>query len=686
MKPDSFLRFFNELKRRRVFRGIVVYGASTLILLEAAQNICNAFGVEAVPKWFIWLLGIGFIGSLWFSWIYDVTPGGIIRTAPSTDEKVPIRSQKLRTYKATTFLSVIIIIGLLSFRIIDDVHTKKIGRLEKSIAVLPLSDVNLKSSEVLTFEFMGHEITSCLVKVKDYRVVPWEDTRKYPRGGKSYTKMGNELSAAILVDWKPFDTRTEKHLLVDLISVDDESLLWSENYIIEGEWTGSTICKYSRKISKKITKKLKTYLTLEERELISEMPVSAKASMLTSIGEAMTQDTWEMIQTSNAVFDTVKSDYTDSISFIEGIEYFTEAILDDSTFAQAYAQRAKARLWGIRAKHIDISELGKCKEDIAIALALNPELPEAHVAMGFYYGYGLGEYNQALAWFKKAAEAKPDNYEYLFYLSRIHIGLGNWEEARILSDKVFESNPRNTLFFTNLGIIYLYLHDFSKALECQDKAIELKPEWYVPYIHKIVTYSSLGNIAGARTVILEAEKKTGKEYHSIIAELDLYERKYTRAIENIEKAKTEEFRDYYDSDGDIYLLKAKIYKHAGKPMQAKEYYELAVDYFKNLIMFDPVNVYAHSNLGVAYAGIGMNQEAIENGKKALELMKYKEDVISDPFHLYNVIQTYAIIGENESALNLIKELLDSKSLFTPVFVKYDPDMKNLIHDPIFINP
>ena len=75
MKPDSIYQLVQELKRRRVFRGIIVYGASTLILLEAAQNISNVFGLETAPKWFVWLLGIGFLGSLWSYFGYHFISG-----------------------------------------------------------------------------------------------------------------------------------------------------------------------------------------------------------------------------------------------------------------------------------------------------------------------------------------------------------------------------------------------------------------------------------------------------------------------------------------------------------------------------------------------------------------------------------------------------------------------------------
>src|SRR5210317_1632778 len=111
MKPDKIQDFVQELKRRRVFRGIIVYGASTLVLLESGEIVFNTAGIENVPMWYIIVLGAGFLVSLWFSWIYDITPQGIIKTEYAKDHAVPIPQLKLKTYRFTTFLSVLIIIG-----------------------------------------------------------------------------------------------------------------------------------------------------------------------------------------------------------------------------------------------------------------------------------------------------------------------------------------------------------------------------------------------------------------------------------------------------------------------------------------------------------------------------------------------------------------------------------------------
>ncbi len=680
MKHDSIHRFVHELKRRRVFRGIVVYGASTLILLEAADNICTAFGIDGTPRWFIWLLGIGFFGSLWFSWIYDITPGGIVKTEPATPDKVPIPNKKIKTYKLTSFLSVVIIVGLLSFKIVDVVTINNIGKLEKSIAVLPLTDDDLLSKNLDRYQFIGHEITSRLVNVKDYRVIPWEETRKYTRISPDYTRIGQDLSAAILVNWKPYETGIENRLYVDLISAIDEKLLWSRSYKIKGDWQISEICRCSRKISKKITRKLKTFLTLEERALVDEQSLSAKASWFMYKGNAATLDTWEMIQTGNDVNQRAEENYFDSIGFDRAIRYYTEAIEEDSTFARAYANRAKAKLWGIRATYYDKNMLDECRQDIRVAFGLDKVLPEAHLAMGLYYYYGLGDHKLAHVYIDKAVDLRPNDIEYIFYLSKINSSLGNWNQVQPLADRVFEMNPRNALYLTNLGTIYLYLQKFSRSQECQDKAIKLTPEWYGPYVNKVLLLISIGDVIEARAVVHTGKNNTGKDFYKILAELDLYEGKYSSAVKNIEKVTSTESKDLRETEGDTYLLKAKIYKHAGNLEQGKKYYELAIDYYLDQSMFNPDAYSAFSKLGIAYAGIGMKQKAIQSGLKAIELLNERADAIEEPYIKYNLIKIYAMLNENETAMHLLKELLNRNPPFLIEYVKLDPDMKHLSDD------
>jgi len=687
MKPDTINKFVQELRRRRVFRGIVVYGASVLVLFEAATNLAQVFGRDSAPPWFLWLLGIGFIVSLWFSWVYDITPGGIRKTEPESEKQVPIPKKEVRIYQTTTFVSVILIIGLVSYNIIDHNNAKQIKALDKSIAVLPYDDPSLSPSQARIYEFVGQELTSSLWKIEDYRVIPWDECRKYVRRNKNFAQVGEELRVCILVQWAPYETEVNKHLSIELISAQDADLIWSDTYPIKGSWA-EEVRRLSNKISKRITRKLRTYLTPYERALLGEERVSAQASLYASLGNAYTQDAWTQSVTGRLDDDGQTNAYTDSISFDRAIKFYTDAIKEDPSFAEAYANRAKAKLMGIRARFYDNSVLDESREDIEMAFSLEEDLPEAHISMGFYYFYGIRKYKLATVHFEKANELRPNSTEYQFYLSKIYSALGKWREVLVLSDKVFESNTQNALYYTNLGIAYQYLKEFSKADQSQDRAVRLMPQWYAPYINKAHCQLLRGEIAEARASLVDGIENSAKNFNRFLAEINLYDGNIVRAAQQIEFASDQERKDLQESPGDAHLIKAKIYKHAGHADPARENYRLAAAYYENRLEMDPKDYYAHSRLGLAYAGLGNKQQAIENGQQALDLGMENYSATEFPFLLYDMALTYTICNEYKSALNTLEELMAIHSLFTLDFIKIDPDLKPLLNQPGFqdLNP
>jgi len=686
MKPDKINRFVQELKRRRVFRGIVVYGATTLVLLEAATNLAQSFGRESAPRWFVVLLGVGFFGSLWFSWVYDFTPGGIRKTDPESPKKVPIPNKEIRIYQTTTFISVLLIIGFISYHIITDPKANHIKSLEKSIAVLPFQDPSLSPVQARIYEFVGQELTSCLVKVKDYKIVPWEDCRTYMRRNKELSQVGEDLRVCILLLWRPYETGKNRQLSIELISAKDADLILSETYPINGPWA-EEVRRLSSKISKKITRKLRIYTTPQERALMGEQKVSAQASLYASLGDAYTQDAWTRSETGN-YGSGEREAFTDSISFGKAIEYYSEAINEDPAFAEAYANRAKAKLMGIQARFFDRSVLDESRADIEHAFDLEEDLPEAHVAMGFYYYYGIREYELAAVSFEKACELRPNYTEYLFYLSKIYATLGNWREVRVLSDKVFESNSQNALYYNNLGLSYQYLNEPSKADLSFDRAINSLPGWYASYINKAICQTFRGQIAEARATLIEATENSGKSFNRFLAELYLYEGNYVSAAQQIEYATDQEFKDLEESQGVAFLIKAKIHTYAGHSDLARENFGLAASYFEEQLKENPEDYFAHSRLGIVYAGLGNKQKAVEHGQKAVLLGSQNYSAVGFPYILYDMAVTYTKCNDNDSAISTLNELLNTHSLFTIDYIKIDPDFYPLLNQPGFkdLNP
>jgi tetratricopeptide (TPR) repeat protein len=188
----------------------------------------------------------------------------------------------------------------------------------------------------------------------------------------------------------------------------------------------------------------------------------------------------------------------------------------------------------------------------------------------------------------------------------------------------------------------------------------------------------MGEISVARSVAREARVNTGKDYSRILAELDLYEGDYASAVRHIERDREEDINSQANFERDELLVKAEIYKYALKPIQAREYYGLAEEYYSDQVKFDTEDYHSYSKLGIAFAGLGQVQMAIESGQKGLELARMEYSAVIYPDILYNMAQTYALAGDNTSALLTIKELLATKSPYTSEFIKLDPDMKHLL--------
>ncbi|MEA3460588.1 MAG: hypothetical protein U9R49_01835, partial [Bacteroidota bacterium] len=183
-------------------------------------------------------------------------------------------------------------------------------------------------------------------------------------------------------------------------------------------------------------------------------------------------------------------------------------------------------------------------------------------------------------------------------------------------------------------------------------------------------------------------ENSGKRFNRFLAELHLYEGNFVNAAQQIESATEQEFKDLQESQGDAFLVKAKIYNYAGIADLARENFNLAKAYFEAQLKNDPENYYAHSKLGLAYAGLGNKLLAIEYGQKAFLLGTQTYSAVAFPYILYDMAVTYTISGEYESALITLEELLAVHSLYTLDYIKIDPDLNPLLNEPGFkdLNP
>jgi tetratricopeptide (TPR) repeat protein len=370
----------------------------------------------------------------------------------------------------------------------------------------------------------------------------------------------------------------------------------------------------------------------------------------------------------------------ESISFNSAIQTYDKAIKDDPLFAQAYAKRAIARSWGYYTGQLDSIQIPKCLEDINKAIKIDKDLPDIQVAFGFYYYYCKMDLEKALEYFKHAAGKSPEDFEPLFYMAMVYRRKADWVKSQNLIKKIIALDPQDALCLTNIGLTYGYFHNYDSALMFHQKAIDVLPVWSSSYRNKLETIiMKNSNIYEARTLLDTAIHKTGEKFKDFEILLDIYERKYSDALKESEKLHLSDLK----FKGIKYLYQAEINGYLKNSENAGIYYDSALVSFGNDLKKDKNNPEIHSYLGIAHAGIKNKAKAIEEGKRAVDLIKYNNFDKNDM--IVNLARIYTMVGEYDLAVSTIEYLLQTElnipSSLSVNLLQLDPVWKPILNIP-----
>ncbi len=661
--PKNFDDFWDELKRRRVIRGILAYGAGALLILESLDIILNSFGINQMPKLVIWILGIGFIVSVIFSWYYDFTHSGIQKTKPK-NQISKLNSEKashLGTWKITTFISLFIIVGLLALNVVRSVKGNIFTNNDYTIAVLPFD--NLSDNEKFAYfgDAMTENISLQLGKINEFQVRSGTSVRQYKKTKKTSVQIGQELKVKYLIEGSTQRYENIMSITVHLIETKNDEDIWQKKYIRIWE----EVTSLESEIAKDIARECKIVLTEDEKK---------------SLNKKLTENPYAM-DYYNLGNDYLNKRNYNATALNSAIQMYYNAIELDPAFAMAYAKLARTFiLYHYQYPVPKGILLEKAKTAIDKAFKLEPDLPEANIALGAYYYYGYKDYVRALEQFQTVLKYEPDNFDALALSAAIYRRQGKWEMSQKLYQKILKSDPLDALILNNYAFSCDLHHNYSKALEYFDRALSIRPDWYDLYKNKINSLIAWkGDITESGKVLQAGLEATDFKFTETRALLDIYAGKYNNALKTLVDLGPEEFQ----TKGDYFLMLAKAYGLTDKVKMEKNYYDSAKVFFENGLRKEPDNAFLYSSLGIALAGLGDSENSINFGKKATEMLPVSQDVVNGPELLIKLAQIYIMTGKYSSAMNLIEQLLTMKSNFTVYHLKLDPLYKPLYQTPRF---
>ena len=160
-------------------------------------------------------------------------------------------------------------------------------------------------------------------------------------------------------------------------------------------------------------------------------------------------------------------------------------------------------------------------------------------------------------------------------------------------------------------------------------------------------------------------------FHLYWLNQETLERNYTGALERLDRIAVEVFQEEATFLPKT-LLQAKIFSYSKQQTLALGYYEKARIFLEEKVRERPKSPAVHSSLSIAYAGLGRKEEAIREGKQAVELLPVSRDAFMGPAFVIGLAEIYTMVGEYDRSLNQIEHLLSIPSWFSVKELKLHP--------------
>jgi len=320
------------------------------------------------------------------------------------------------------------------------------------------------------------------------------------------------------------------------------------------------------------------------------------------------------------------------------------------------------------------------------ALRLQPDLPEAHLALGFWYYYGDRDYERALAEFEIAKRDLPNEAKAYMAIGAIQRRQGKWAESTANLEKAAALDPKDFSVLLNLAFSYMATRNFEAADKTFNRGIEAAPQAFACRALKgelAIRWKGDFSVAEKELALVPpGVDPDGLVTLGRVGVLTL-QRKFPEALQVVQQIREETLPGYSTAPSPKAFLEGDLYTHLGDKVKAQAAFERARVVAERLVRESPEDAARHAMLGQILAGLGQKDAAIAEGKRAVQLRPESQDAFDGPEVTAALAQIYAWTGERDQAFSLLDHLLVTPSGITVPILKLDPVWDPLRKDPRF---
>jgi tetratricopeptide (TPR) repeat protein len=507
------------------------------------------------------------------------------------------------------------------------------------------------------------ELNSRLAGLTNLAVVAHASSSRYNAETGSLIEMGNELGADYLlhgdIRWGTDDAGgTSIRVTPNMISVADDTLQWS-----------TTIDRHfddSLSIQTEIA-----------AEVVKSLNIEMSASEVSALAERPTENALAYEIFLKGVNRLPDGSHAPEEEYRQARALFTQALELDPEFALAWTKRAESDL-GIYWYGYDVTptRLKHALEAIDTAERIDTDLPEVAIMRGDY-NYRLRNYPAAMNAYSKIFQHRPNDVRIIRNLGYLWRREGMFELALEQQEKASALDPLTHKL--ELAWTHLILNNFDRSLELIEESKRTDPDDEWVYLMGTIFYWTRGRDGDLdyAAQYLDAFPDPRSNYPAWFKIMQkLYEGDPEAALAIIDKMSEPAFvlqAQYMPKQ----LAAGLTLKYMGEEDRALAQLNEAMTILQQKYEENPDDFRFPLSLGMAYAGLGMTDQAISEARSGLKLMPIDHDALIGTTVMYQAMQIYAIAGEDELALDVLADLLSIPSRYSGIWFTHNPAFSSL---------
>jgi serine/threonine protein kinase len=543
---------------------------------------------------------------------------------------------------------------------------------DKSIAVLPFSNLSTEQENAFFADGVQDEIVTDLAKVAELKVISRTSVMPYKSGvARNLRQIGQQLNVAHVVEGSVQRTGNRVRVNAQLVDARTDRHLWAQTY----DRDLADVFAIQSEIAKTIAEQLQAKLSPREENAIERSPTSDISA-------------FDLYTRAKNIL--MREGFRGKADELQAVDLLTQAVVRDPSFFDAYCQLAFAHdaLYFFGYDHTS-ARLALAEAALQAAARLRPDAGETHLARGRNLYWAYGDYDSALAELEIARQTLPNDARIFGLTGLIQRRQGRWEESTRNLERAAELDPRDIGTLV-LGVAsnYSLCRRYAEAKRWNTRALAFEPNdpatkvWlaYVDFDWKADTQplhqtidsiratnpAAVPSIADFWLVCALAERDAAAAKKALIA---FGQEPISFAPGNVRFNRP--------------FAEGVIARMTMDDEKARSAFTAARAEQEKIVQAQPNYGPALCVLGLIDAGLERKQEALREGRRAVELLPVEKDSMNGTNMVKYLAAIAAWVGEKDLACEQLAIIIRRPSNLSYGELKLLPFYDPLRGDPRF---